>query len=561
MAEKKKIEPNSCFTPFEKDVSQIALPERFTFPFYYSPHPLAEIAAEQLQNNHIIPNTWQHNFGLDPQKTGLVIGKMFGVLVVQNQDGQLGFLSAFSGKLANENHHKGFVPPLFDMLKEGSFFTVEEEVLNAINRKIEKLERSQQFAKLKTFLTSEKQKAEARLQEQRQKGSLAKKERKAIREKYGLEVPAQVEAKLKHESLCFKFYYKDLQNYWNIRIGFAQKKVNRYIKKIENLKEDRKVRSAALQAKLFDQYHFLNAKGQTQSLVNIFESTALRVPPAGAGECAAPKLLQYAFKHKLKPIVMAEFWWGKGPKSEIRKHKYFYPACKGKCEPILGHMLKGMSVDPNPMLMDQSEEQTLEILFEDQDIIVVNKPAEMLSVPGRNVSHSVISRIKSQRPQITPLVVHRLDMSTSGILLFAKNKPTHKHLQNQFLKRKIQKRYVALLEGILQKESGFIDLPLAGDYLNRPMQKVCFQTGKSSRTRFERIKIESNTTRIHFYPITGRTHQLRMHSAHQQGLNLPIKGDDLYGKKDKRLYLHAEHLSFEHPSTLKTIEISCPPEF
>jgi tRNA pseudouridine32 synthase/23S rRNA pseudouridine746 synthase len=285
-------------------------------------------------------------------------------------------------------------------------------------------------------------------------------------------------------------------------------------------------------------------------------------PPAGSGECAAPKLLQHAYLNKLTPICLAEFWWGQAPKSEIRLHKQFYPACKSKCEPILGHMLEGLTVDPNPMLDNPAEGKSLSIVYDDESIVVINKPAEFLSVPGKNIYDSVYARVLELYPTATgPLIVHRLDMSTSGLLIVAKNKEAHQQLQRQFIKRNVKKRYVALLAGVIQEDEGVIDLPLRVDLDDRPRQLVCYEHGKNAVTHWKVIKRSNTQTLIHFYPITGRTHQLRVHAAHSLGLNAPIVGDDLYGTKADRLHLHAEWIQVNHPVTHKKIQFQVDPEF
>jgi tRNA pseudouridine32 synthase/23S rRNA pseudouridine746 synthase len=288
----------------------------------------------------------------------------------------------------------------------------------------------------------------------------------------------------------------------------------------------------------------------------------LSKPPAGSGDCAAPKLLQYAFQHELTPVVMAEFWWGISPNSEIRKHKNFYPSCQSRCKPILKHMLKGVRMNENLLLKNLSVKQELKIIFEDDDIIIVNKPPEFLSVPGKEIKDSVYTRIKQQYPSATgPLIVHRLDMSTSGILVLTKTKEANRILQNQFIKRTIKKRYVALLSGKLSKKKGVITLPLRLDLDDRPRQLVDFKNGKTAKTNWNVITQNDTHTRVHFYPITGRTHQLRVHAAHKDGLNLPIIGDDLYGTKQDRLYLHADFIEFIHPSSQKKMSFTLPSNF
>ena len=329
---------------------------------------------------------------------------------------------------------------------------------------------------------------------------------------------------------------------------------------LESLKEERKNRSIALQQWIFQQFRLRNALGEEQDIHTIFAETAHRNPPAGTGECAAPKLLQYAYLHQLQPLAMAEFWWGNSPKGEIRRHGHYYPACRHKCEPILGFMLRGLEVEPNPLLISNTDATQLETVYEDEYLLVVNKPAGMLSVPGKTGQASVLSILQERYPEATgPLLVHRLDMATSGLLLAAKDKDTHALLQKQFEGRTVKKRYIALLDGpVTGKEpKGFIRLPLRPDFDNRPLQMVCFEYGKPAVTRYEILGhvIQSPYTRIALYPETGRTHQLRVHAAHPDGLNCSIVGDPLYGQPADRLYLHAERLEFKHPVTGKYMHI------
>ena len=341
----------------------------------------------------------------------------------------------------------------------------------------------------------------------------------------------------------------------------AQHQYDVFINELQRLKELRKEKSAALQNQLFEQYTFLNAKGNSKTLYDIFVSTYGIQPPAAAGECAAPKLLQYAYVQNWKPIALAEFWWGKSPKSELRQHTAFYPACKSKCEPILTHMLEGLNVGPNPLLL-QKEVDELPVVFEDGVMVIINKPADFLTVPGIHLEDSVYTRMKKKYPHATgPLIVHRLDMATSGLLIIAKTKEIHEQLQQYFIKKKIQKTYEALLAGEVQIEQGIIDLPLRVDLDDRPRQLVCYEHGKSAVTHFKVLNAIDGVTRILFYPITGRTHQLRVHAAHTQGLQHAIKGDDLYGTKSDRLYLHAKSLQFKHPVTKVDLHIEAPTPF
>lgn len=554
-----------CFIPFEADVSDISLPHRFTFPFYYHPHELCVIAANELQQR-ISNQKWDHNFGLDQGQSGMVIGKMFGVLVVKNKDGQLGYLAGFSGKIADENHHEGFVPPVYDILKKDGFFREEEQRINALNAEIERLEGDPNLQDLRSKLATFQDEIATSLAQFRQDIKQGKRDRKqqrdAAKTRLSQEEWERLDVQLAKESVHHQLAYKRLARSYREQWDESQKALDSMLQKIDALKDERRTRSGLLQKRLFDEYRFLNANGEWRSLLSIFHYTDQSTPPAGAGECAAPKLLQYAFLHQLEPIAMAEFWWGASPKSDVRKHRQFYPACRGKCEPILGHMLKGLEVDPNPMLDNPAEGKELEILFEDEFMMAVNKPAEFLSVPGKIIKDSVYSRIRVRNPEATgPLIVHRLDMSTSGILLIAKSKEIHKRLQHQFENRSIKKRYVALLDGEITVNSGEIDLPLRVDLDDRPRQLVCYEHGKPSKTYWELIETKNGQSKVYFYPLTGRTHQLRVHAAHQLGLNTPIVGDDLYGTIKDRLHLYAERIEFVHPQTKENMVIAAKVEF
>jgi len=542
------------FQHFIAPITKIKLPTKFTFPFYYEPHRLCEIAANEVQDYLKTQTDFEHNFGLVSSKKGLIIGKMFGVLVVQNQQGTLGYISAVSGKLAETNSHKKFVPPVYDMLTKNSYFLQEEALLNALNLKLESLENNTDYHELLSQFKTEKKKAAIDIKEKKQGLKTAKNERDLRRDKahfdLELEAYATFEKALAKESLEAKYFFNNVTRYWEHTLNAITEKLAVFTKQIETLKEDRKAKSAALQQYLFEQYQFLNAKKEVKDLSQLFSETSALKPPAGSGECAAPKLLQYAFSHDLKPIALAEFWWGQSPNAEIRKHQQFYPACQGKCKPILTHMLNKTEMDTNPMLQNPAIGKELEYLFEDDDMLVIHKPAEFLSVPGIHIQDSVYTRIKHKYPNITgPIIVHRLDMSTSGILLIAKNKKSHKNLQSQFIHKTIKKRYEALLDGILKEDTGTIELPLRVDLNDRPRQLVCYEYGKPAHTNWEVMERKEGKTRVHLFPISGRTHQLRVHASHKLGLNTPIIGDDLYGEKANRLHLHAAEIEFTHPTT------------
>ena len=554
---------NQFFQPFSADISGISLPEKFTFPFYYQPHPLSEMAALELQNYLESQTNFDHNFGLDATQNGLVIGKMFGVLVCQNEKGELGYLWAFSGKLANENHHDYFVPTVFDMLVDNSFFRKEEALLNAYNRKIENLEISEDYINELENFKKTKIQAETELQNQK----IRIKDQKLLRDERRIQIEAtlneedllEFNEQLAEESKKESILLKKMTKYWKLTLQTLEEKGLVFSNELMQLKEERKAKSAALQQKLFAEYSFFNQYKEKKSLGEIFNNN----PPAGAGECAAPKLLHYAFQHNLKPICMAEFWWGQSPNSEVRQHKQFYPSCKSKCEPILmGHMLQDLEMEENPFIMNHAEGKDIEIVYEDEVMLAINKPTEFLSVPGKTISDSVYARIKEKYPDATgPLIVHRLDMSTSGIMLIAKNEATAVQLQSQFINRTIKKRYVALLDGLLEKSHGYINLPLRVDLDDRPRQLVCYEHGKPAQTKWKTLEVKNGKTKVHFHPITGRTHQLRVHASHNLGLHTPIVGDDLYGAKADRLHLHAEYIQFEHPVTKEVMEILVEAEF
>ncbi|WP_040571800.1 RluA family pseudouridine synthase [Shewanella benthica] len=564
--------PEHCFTSFKASIAEFSLPQRFTFPFYYEPHPLCLLAVSELQQHLETQTDWQHNFGLRETKgSGLNVegsdglGKMFGVLLVKNEQGELGYLSAFSGKIAEQNLLPHFVPPVFDMLAKDGFFIPEQDKINLINAEITERKRDPELARLQARLADETQLAEKQIAAHRAAMIENRKQRKAQRlagESLDEDALKLLGIQMSRESVQDKHRLKELNVYWDERLAAAKLAHGQVNEPLSALKLQRKTMSGALQQRLFDEYRFLNIVGEQRSLGDIFKGTIHKVPPAGSGECAAPKLLHFAFKHGMTPLAMAEFWWGEAPKSEIRQHKNFYGACKGKCQPILGHMLEGLATDENPLLTNPAEGKLLEIIYQDSDMLVVNKPAEFLSVPGRNIDDSVYSRIKQLYPEATgPLIVHRLDMSTSGLMVIALNKEANKSLQKQFITRTVKKRYVALLTGDLSQDEGIISLPLRGDFDDRPRQLVCFEHGKPAETKWQVISRRDGRTKVHLYPKTGRTHQLRVHSAHPQGLNMPIVGDDLYGKKSQRLHLHAELLELNHPRTRAAMSFSVEADF
>lgn len=542
------------FQYFSTSINEIELPKKFTFPFYYEPHSLCKLATAEIQNYLKTQTDFDHNFGLDDSKSGPIIGKMFGVLVVRNLHNEIGYIAAVSGKMAETNNHVKFVPPVFDMLANDSFYLQEKKGLIDISLEIDKLESNKKYNDLRAHYKSQNKKATIDIREKKEAVKTAKNERDIKRLKaksdLTLEEYTEFEKSLKKESLESKHFFNNVTRYWDYTLNTIKDDLSVFSSKIEDLKIQRKNKSIALQQYISEQYHFLNSKKEVKNLDELFIDTAVQNLPAGSGECAAPKLLQYAFLNDLTPIAMAEFWWGQSPNKEIRKHGHFYPACQGKCKPILAHMLDGIEMDKNPLLVNPAVGKELETIYEDDHLIIINKPAEFLSVPGIDIKDSVYTRIKQQVKNISgPIIVHRLDMSTSGLLVLAKHKKAHQNLQSQFIKRTVKKRYTALLDGIIEDDNGTIDLPLRVDLDDRPRQLVCFDDGNPAKTNWEVIDRKGGKTKILFYPITGRTHQLRVHSSHQLGLNTPIIGDDLYGKLADRLYLHSDTLEFSHPET------------
>jgi tRNA pseudouridine32 synthase/23S rRNA pseudouridine746 synthase len=557
------IYPKTCFNAFSQNIKDYTLPERFTFPFCYDPHPLCLLATTELQNQ--LENHQQLSKELEQQ------GKMFGVLLVKNQQGEIGYLIAFSGKHFDLSIHQAslknnmtFVPAVFELNDQAEWYHDDSIIINRLNHELEQLLVNPKLEEYQSQLTSLAIQQEEQLAQQHEKMAFNRKTRKAkrsqVRDDFTEEQLAEQLKELAKQSVYDKNELKALKQYWLDLITAAQEKLTALTDEVDAVKNKRKKLSTRLQKKLFKQYHLLNSAGVEKDLIELFQDTRHPMPPAGTGDCAAPKLLQYAFMNNMTPLAMAEFWWGRAPKSEIRQHKKFYGACSGKCQPILAHMLEGMVLDDNPLLVNPAEGKALDIIYQDTDIVVVNKPNEFLSVPGKNIEDSVYLRIKALFPQATgTLIVHRLDMSTSGLMVLALTKRAQKNIQQQFINRTIKKRYVALLENkvaanidkIVEQSEGEINLPLRGDLDDRPRQLVCFNAGKASKTHWQVIEYTDKKIKLYLYPESGRTHQLRVHCAHPQGLNTPILGDDLYGNNNdniaQRLHLHAQRLTLRHP--------------
>ena len=588
--------------------TSIPSPRQFTYPFWYDVDPLAEAASEELQ--HYIATT-----GLMSAETGC--GKMFGVLVVEYEDEegalQRGFLAAYSGLLGGRNDWQYFVPPVFDAQQPDGHFKRTEREISAINREISAIEHDPQYLQSMAQHEETMKRLQAEVEAFKVEVDAAKARRDA-RRKSGEPLSEEEQAEMVRES---QFMKAELRRRRKAMEQAESTFHNPRATLLKSLQFQRKQMSDELQRWLFAAYRMLNAKGEERDLIDIFREYTHAMPPAGAGDCCAPKLLQYAYQHRLRPVCMAEFWWGESPASEIRHHLHYYPACRSKCLPILTHMLKGLDVAPNPLAQKR---HTVEprVLYADEYILVVDKPAGMLSVPGKADDSASVSveeyfannsKLKTQNSKFLK-AAHRLDMDTSGLLVLARTEQAYVELQRQFASRETVKRYEAVLCGVpkhttphstfrsdvpepitqnskfkTQNSStqpdgclGAISLPLIADINDRPRQRVDMEHGKPALTLYNIVEVraaDANTavvyttkkadkslTLVHLYPKTGRTHQLRVHCAHPQGLACPILGDPLYGtERADRMYLHAAELTFRHPITGEPMHFLSPSGF
>jgi len=542
---------------FSSVFNKCDIPATFPNPFNVKVHPLAWQAAQQLQQYLASQTDWQHDFW---QAKG---GKRFAVLVIKDKSNNLGFLSGFNGKLAGQWLLPGFVPPVFD---PEDYDILQKEGLARLAdcaRKLQTLENGDEYQALLNTQQTLKTQRENEIFELKTTHQLRKKQRHAQRkQEYTKTERPQSLARLAHESQQDKLEQQILERKWQNQLSAVEKNIQSSKAEIEKLKQKHMALSQGLAEQLLNTYQISNFLGEKKKLTDLFE---IDVIPKNAGDCAAVKLLNFAQLRNLKPVAMAEFWWGAAPEGEIRHHGFNYPASRALCKPLLSFMLQGVNLEQHKIPgFDKHHSDELKTVYEDEDIVVVNKPSGMLSVPGKEIKDSVLSRLQQCYPEATgPLLLHRLDLSTSGLLLAAKNSETHKALQRQFMQRQIEKRYVAVLSGELSNSvyKGVIELPMRVDINDRPRQMVCKQHGKAAISHWEIISVDNGKTRIYFYPLTGRTHQLRVHAAHKDGLNMPIEGDELYGVANKRLLLHAERLSFIHPRANKYMTIDEPAPF
>lgn len=566
----------------------------------YEPDPLCIQACREVQEMLARREDWQEE---------IARGKMFGVLIVENvktdtdvpkwgypaadsEAPKWGYLAAYSGQIGGRSDWEDFVPAVFDYLQPDGYFKTHEAEISRINQSISHLEKDERMKEARTLIRQLQEERKRTIAAYQEKMKEAKAKRDSRREAGNLSEAE--EAQMIRESQFMKAELRRLKKSLSEKTAL-ETEFEDYQENILRLKQLRKQLSDALQQWLFSQFRMLNQEGESKDLLEIFRDEALKeypqaaiatsriaalkmVPPAGSGECCEPKLLQYAYQHGYKPLQMAMFWWGESPKEEIRHHLQFYPACNGKCKPILHWMLPpsvfespasaengiGGQKGPFPKQVEMLYEQ-VETLYEDCELTVIHKPAGLLSVPGKDSSQpSVYALMRSKYPEATgPLIVHRLDMSTSGVMMIAKTEFAYHRLQKAFLNHQIQKKYVAIISGKDIPEKGIISLPLMPDYLDRPRQIVDHEQGKEAITEYEVLEpVDDSHLRIALYPKTGRTHQLRVHCAHQEGLNAPILGDPLYGnEKAARLHLHAEEITFEHPLTGKKMTITRKADF
>ncbi|MGL1903775.1 MAG: pseudouridine synthase [Fibrobacterales bacterium] len=563
------------FTPFKKSIDSIDIPSQFTYPFFYTPHPLAELAAQELQEQLHTRRDWLY----EPANTSAPIGIMLGVLVVQNTEGHLGYLSAYTGQERTDSLEQysqpSFVPSVIDQHKPGSLYHAEHVAIAELNKRIAPLVNDLLYQEqVETFTTMSKafKKQSAALTLSMKK---ARKERKITRNAAKLTMSPEeydqcCEA-LKNESLGAKHAFRKITIDNEQALAKQQSLFIEVHTHLAALKAEAAHKTEALQKALHTAYSFLNAVGVSKNITELFAPESVfsqkEIPP-GTGDCVAPKLLQYAFNHHYTPICFGQFWWGHSPIGEMRKHGYFYAACHGRCKPILTHMLSETPTDSDPILKIKTDVQEIDTIYEDDAIAIINKPYNLMSETGNDGSVSVESILNKRYPLATgPLLAHRLDMATSGLMIIVKTIEHYRHIQKQFINRTITKSYIALLDGDISENittdetTGIIDLPLRVDIIHKPNQVVCYESGKTARTKWSILEKGANTTRVLFEPITGRTHQLRVHAAHKSGLNTPILGDTLYGKHSDRLHLHAYSITFKHPVTQEEVSFQIDPNF
>ena len=509
----------------------IPSPRQFTYPFCYEVDPLAEAASLELQ---------RYIADADLMSTEKGCGKMFGVLVVEYEDEsgalQRGFLAAYSGLLGGRNDWPYFVPPVFDAQQPDGHFKRTEREISAINREIAAIEHDPEYLQSVAQHEQTKKRLQAEVDAFKAEVDAAKARRDA-RRKSGEPLSEEEQAEMIRESQFMKAELRRRRKAMEQAESTLNTQHSTFLK---SLQRKRKQMSDELQRWLFAAYRMLNAKGEERDLIDIFREYTHAMPPAGAGDCCAPKLLQYAYLHHLRPVCMAEFWWGESPASEIRHHLHYYPACRSKCLPILTHMLKGLDVAPNPLAQKRHSAEP-RVLYADEYIMVVDKPAGMLSVPGKaesvrsdfsdsanisveeyfanlqlptnsqlpteqfTIGEADNSKLKIQNSKFLK-AAHRLDMDTSGLLVLARTEQAYVELQRQFASRETVKRYEAVLSGVPTQNSKLktqnsstqpsgcleaISLPLIADINDRPRQRVDMEHGKPALTLYNIVEVRA----------------------------------------------------------------------
>lgn len=527
--------------PFQEDFIYLD-PEYFTNPFRYAPDMLVSRAAQEIEER--IKED-------DELEAAFAEGKMLGVLVVSFQSEgfeQYGYLSAFSGNVGNKSVVDGFVPPIYDLTSPSGYFKRQEAKISEINGKIREIEESCRLASLRDEAESLETIGRDEISALKQIILEHKEEREKLRSGNCDEETLNA---LIRQSQHEKAELKRLKEKWNHLIAKTRSDIMAITREVDSLKAERAQMSDMLQDWIFEQYIVHNYLGESSTILDIFKSEGIR-PPGGTGECAAPKLLEYAFRHNLKPVAMGEFWYGRSPDTAVRTHGHFYPSCTSKCGPLLRYMLKGIqtyedrTVFGKPIIIDS-----------DSHIIAVEKPSGMPSVPGLDGRESLLEYLRAEFSEPTIEAIHRLDMDTSGVMLFARDAQTAIELRKQFEQHTVKKTYLARLspakegQDLNKGDMGKIEFPLSPDYDERPRQKADKITGKDALTLYYVTDINPDgSIDIIYYPETGRTHQLRVHSAHILGLGHPIVGDMLYGGTEaERLHLHAYGITFTDPWT------------
>lgn len=533
-------------------------PSIFPSPFDdVGPHPLARLCAERLQEDlrkGLIAPGLPTSVLTRPEG-----GKMFGVLLVESGEGRVGFLKAVSGQVERAWNLEGYAPPIFDEVLRAQTEGPAETVVKGLTARVDAARLDPALLAARAALVElDRQHAQHRETLKRRHA-----QNKAERRAHRLSSPApETLQALDQRSRADDWERRRSEANAREEQAAAQAKVFPLERRLAALERLRRLVSQETMRRLWDSYQLTSFSGETSPLRALFHQGE---PPSGAGDCAAPKLLAAARAAGLKPLALAEFWWGSPPPGGARVEGMYFPACKEKCAPVLAFMMRGLEVAPRRLWKPRDlSEDALAIVHLEERFLVLNKPAGMLSVPGRDpdVSDCLVARVKRRFPHATgPLAVHRLDLDTSGVLLVALDEETYRVLQRQFLEHQVHKRYIAMLDGHIDGESGTIELPLRVDLDQRPRQVVDFAQGKPATTRWSVLSREGGRTRVAFFPLTGRTHQLRVHASHQLGLGVPIVGDRLYGRGDTRLYLHAEVLGFRHPVTGESIEVTVPAPF